>query len=121
MGRAVETRGCGGRLGEIVAAQRLPGPSTSLGGGADVLLDRPQQEDEQRLREIARDQRSVHLRSDEPSDGEAFGSLMRLFGRSLHALGSIELLNKRQGPRTKRVRQHKVRHGTEFPADSEYR
>src|SRR5215208_2039097 len=83
MGRAVETRGCGGRLGEIVASARLPGPSTSLGGGADVFVDRPQQEDEQRLREIARDQRSVHLRSDEPSDGEAFGSLMRLFGRSL--------------------------------------
>ena len=38
-----------------------------------------------------------------------------------NALGSIELRNKRQGPRTKCVTQHKVPHGTEFPADSEYR
>ena len=46
MGRGVERRGCRGRLGEIVAAQRLPGTTSSVGGGANVLLDRPQQEDE---------------------------------------------------------------------------
>jgi hypothetical protein len=39
------------------------------------------QEDEQRLREVAREQRGVYLRGDESPDGEAFGSLTRLFGR----------------------------------------
>ena len=33
-------------MGEIVAAQRLPGPTTSVGGRADVLLDRTQPADE---------------------------------------------------------------------------
>ena len=40
MGRAVGKRGCGGRLGETVAAKRLPGPTSSVGGAADVFLDR---------------------------------------------------------------------------------
>jgi hypothetical protein len=29
-------------LGAVIAAQRLPGSTTSVGGGADVLLDRAQ-------------------------------------------------------------------------------
>ena len=48
MGRAVETRGRGGRVRETVAAQRLPGSTSSLGSGADILLDSPQQKDELR-------------------------------------------------------------------------
>ena len=53
--------------------------ASSLGGGAYLLLDRPQPTDEQGLREAHRDQRSVHLRGDEPPDGEEIGSLMRVF------------------------------------------
>ena len=48
MGRAMETRGCGSRLGAVIVAQRLPGSTASVGGGADVLLDRPQPTDELR-------------------------------------------------------------------------
>ena len=42
-----------------------------------------EQEDEQRLRAAAGDRRSPHLRGDESSYGEAFGSLMRLFRQFL--------------------------------------
>src|SRR5215212_4848119 len=83
VGRAVEKRGCGGRLGETIAAARLPDPTSSLGGGAYLLLDRPQPSDEQGLREAHRDQRSVHLHRYEPPNGEEIGSLVRLFGQSL--------------------------------------
>src|SRR5215203_7382718 len=75
--------GSGGRLGATVATYlRLPGPTSSLGGGAYVLLDRPQSTDEQGLREAYRDKRSVHLRSYEPPNAEEIGSLMRFFGQS---------------------------------------
>src|SRR5215218_11201409 len=86
VGRAVEKRGCGGRLGETIAAARLPDPTSSLGGGAYLLLDRPQPTDEQGLREAHRDQRSVHLRGAEPPNGEEIGSLMRLFAQSLETV-----------------------------------
>jgi len=33
-------------LGETGAAQRLPGPTSSVGCGTDVLLERPQPKDE---------------------------------------------------------------------------
>jgi transposase len=42
-------------------------------------LDRPEQEDEQRLRAVVGDERGVHLRGDESSDGEEIGPLLRLF------------------------------------------
>src|SRR3954468_21955148 len=42
----------------------------------------PEPKDEQRLRAASRHERGVHLRSDESLDAQAFGSLMRLFGRS---------------------------------------
>jgi hypothetical protein len=50
-------------------------------------VDLSEQTDEQGLREAHRDERSIHLRGDEPPDGEAIGSLMRLFGQSLHVIG----------------------------------
>ena len=53
-----------------------------VGGGANIFLNRPEQEDEQRLREVDPDERGVHLRSDEPSDGREIGPLVRLFRRS---------------------------------------
>ena len=46
-------------------------------------MDLPHPYDEQGLRKANRDQRVVHLRGDEPLDGEAVGSLMRLFGQFL--------------------------------------
>jgi transposase len=52
-----------------------------VGGGAHVLVVGPEQEAERRLRAAARDRRSLHLRGDEPPDGEAFGPLMRVFGQ----------------------------------------
>ena len=42
-----------------------------------------EQEDEQRLLEAAGDRRSLDLRGDESPDGQAFGSLMRVFRQFL--------------------------------------
>ena len=50
--------------------------------------DRPKQKDEQRLRETHRDERGVHLRGDEPPDGETVGPHVRLFGQSLRDVGA---------------------------------
>ena len=50
-----------------------------MGGGAHVLVVGTEQTDEQGLRTTNRDERSVRLRSYDARDGEAFGSLMRLF------------------------------------------
>src|SRR5215208_2743526 len=48
-----------------------------------------EQADEQRLRASAGERRSLHLRCYEPPDGQAFGSLMRLFRQFLDGvLGS---------------------------------
>src|SRR5215208_8532234 len=47
--------------------------------GADLLLAGAEQEAEQGLREAAGDRRNPDLRCYESSDGEALGSLMRLF------------------------------------------
>src|SRR3712207_9453094 len=53
----------------------------AVGGGANLFLVGSEQEAEQGLRAAARDRRSLHLRGDEPPDGQAFGPLMRLFGQ----------------------------------------
>ena len=53
-----------------------------MDSGAHLFLVGAKQEAKQRLRAAAGERRRVHLRSDESSDGKAFGSLMRLFGRS---------------------------------------
>jgi transposase len=52
--------------------------AAALGGGEDLLMVGPGQEDEQGLRAPAGDGRSLHLRGDEPPDGETFGPFMRL-------------------------------------------
>src|SRR5215212_3415223 len=46
-------------------------------------MDRQEQEDEQGLRKVAGERRSLHLRSDESPDDEETSTLMRLFGRFL--------------------------------------
>src|SRR5215217_1227001 len=50
-----------------------------MDSGEDVFMALSEQEDEQRLRAAAGERRSLHLRGDESPDGQAFGSLMRLF------------------------------------------
>src|SRR5215207_3653608 len=54
-------------------------PAAALGGGEDLFLVGPEQEDEQGLREAAGDGRSPNLRGDEPPDGEEIGPPMRVF------------------------------------------
>ena len=61
------------------------GPVEEMGGGEDVLVDRPEPQAQQGLRKADGHERSVHLRGDGPLDGEEIGSLMRLFRRSLRA------------------------------------
>jgi hypothetical protein len=46
--RAVAKRGCKGRKGEALAAARLPGPTSQVGGLTHLLLDSPQPQDELR-------------------------------------------------------------------------
>ncbi len=68
-----------------------------MGGGADVLVDRLEPQDEHGLRAFARDKRGVHLLfGDDTTDGEAIGSLMRLFGRFLSPVGRTSLPEKPQ-------------------------
>ena len=50
-------------------------------------MDRLDQEDEQRLREVAGIQRSLHLRGDVSPYNEEIGVLVRLFGRFLYEVG----------------------------------
>ena len=56
-----------------------------MGGRAHLLVALSESQDEQRLREVVHHWGGVHLCSDESIDGEALGSLMRLFGRFLTA------------------------------------
>jgi putative transposase len=66
------------RLGETHAAARVCGFASQVGGGEDLLLAKPEQEDEQGLREAVRQRRSVHLRCHDSSDGEASGPCLRI-------------------------------------------
>src|SRR5918994_2230170 len=50
-----------------------------MGCGAHLLVVGAEQKDEQRLRKAVRNERSVHLRGDDTSDGEAPGAQMSLF------------------------------------------
>src|SRR5215216_2124032 len=61
LGSGVGQRGREGRLGEAVAARRLSGAAEAVGSRTHVFLDRPEQEDEQRLREAMCERRSVRI------------------------------------------------------------
>ena len=50
-----------------------------MGSGADIFLDRPEQEDEQRLREALCERRSVRVRCYESPHGEAVDPRLRPF------------------------------------------
>jgi hypothetical protein len=52
-------------------------------------VDRPEPQAEQGLREADGHQRGVRVRGDEPPNGEAVGSLVRLFRRFLTADFSV--------------------------------
>src|SRR5215213_5222658 len=54
-----------------------------MGCGAHLLVVGAEQNDEQRLRKAMRNERSVHPRGDDTSDGEASGTQMSLFRRLL--------------------------------------
>src|SRR5918993_1120705 len=79
LGEGVGQRRRDGGLAGTVASQGLPGATSSVGSGADDRLDRPEQEDEQGLREAVCERRSVRVRCHESPHAEAVGSLMRLF------------------------------------------
>jgi hypothetical protein len=67
--------------------------ATSVGRREDVFVDRPEQEDEQGLRAAHCHERSIHLRSYDPRDGEAFGPCSIVFGQFLNGvLGSSPFL-----------------------------
>src|SRR5215217_463375 len=64
-------RGRGRGLAGTVATQRLRGVAEEVGGGAHDRLDRPAKEDEQRLRKVVCERRSVGVRWDDPPHDEA--------------------------------------------------
>ncbi len=79
VGEGMGQRGDEGRLAGTIAPQRLPGVATSLGGGADIFLDRPKPEDEQGLREVMCERRGVRVRCDDPPHDEAVDPRLRAF------------------------------------------
>jgi hypothetical protein len=86
VGKRVGQRGNRHRTGEATVSERSEGVlAEEVGGGAPLLVVRLEQEAEQRLRAATGERRSLHLRGDEPPDGEAFGSLMRLFTAGFRA------------------------------------
>ena len=73
-----------GRLAKADAAARVGGFAEEVGGGADLLLAGPEQEDEQGLRALVRERGSVRLRHGHDStDGEASGSCLRIIRQFL--------------------------------------
>jgi hypothetical protein len=60
-----------------------------MGGGENIFMDRSEQEDEQRLREVVCNQRGVRVRCHESPRAEAIGSHLRLF----HTVSPRTLVN----------------------------
>jgi hypothetical protein len=75
--------GKGGGLAEVDAAQRLPGPSAEVGGGADLRMDLPQPEDGEGLRKVVRYWGGLCLRGDDADHGEAVGPCVGVSRQSL--------------------------------------
>src|SRR5918994_1548362 len=78
LGAGMGQGGQEGRLAKADAAARVRGFAEEVGGGADLLLAWPEQEDEQGLRALVRERGSVRLRGHDSTDGEASGSCLRL-------------------------------------------
>ena len=82
-------------LAQTTAARGLPGFAEEVGGGADLLLDRPQQEDEQRLREVMCERRSVRICCHDSPHDEAVDPRLRPF----HTVSEEEFSEVRTGLR----------------------
>src|SRR5215210_9470291 len=67
-----------GRLAEAHAAARVRGSASEVGGGEDLLVAGPEQEDEQGLREAVRQRGSVRLRGHDTFDGEEVSPCLRI-------------------------------------------
>jgi putative transposase len=63
---------------ETHAAARVCGFASQVGGGEDLLLAKPEQEDEQGLRASVRERGSFRIRGHDSSDGEASGPCLRI-------------------------------------------
>jgi hypothetical protein len=74
------------QLAQADAATRLRGIAEALGSRAHLFLAGPEQKDEQGLREVVRNKRSVRLCSDDASDGEAIGSCISFSKQFLERL-----------------------------------
>ncbi len=81
-------RGGANRSREALGAAKVWRSASAVGCRQNVLVALSKQKDEQGLRTVSRDKRDVRLRSYNARDGETFGLLMRLFGRSLYLLGT---------------------------------
>src|SRR5215208_5306156 len=68
-----------GGLGAPVAPERLSGFAEKVDSGEDIFLDRPEQEDEQRLREVMCERRGVGICCHDSPHGEAIVPRMRTF------------------------------------------
>src|SRR5215212_8461501 len=66
------------RLAKADAAAGVRGSASAVGGGAHLLLALSEQEAEQGLREAVCERGGVHLRRDDPFDGEEAGSWLRI-------------------------------------------
>jgi hypothetical protein len=71
--------GRGHRLAEPIALQGLRGFAEAVGGGWNAVVDRPEQEDEQRLREVVCERGSVGVRCHDPPRHEADRTCLRTF------------------------------------------
>src|SRR5215211_2021588 len=67
------------RLAEVYAPQGLRGVAEEVGGGADTGMDRPAQEDEQRLREAMCERRGVRICCHDSPHDEAARPYLRTF------------------------------------------
>ena len=72
-----------GLLAEADAAARLSGAAQEKVGGADLLLIRPEQTDEQRLRKAVHQRDGVRLGGHNSFDGEAVGPWVGVFKQFL--------------------------------------
>src|SRR5215203_2390667 len=79
MGCGVGQRGSDRRLAEAIAPRRLCGVASSVGGGANIVMDRPEQEDEQRLRAVVCERRGIRICCHDSPDDEAARSCLRAF------------------------------------------
>src|SRR5215207_424784 len=87
--QAAEAVGLGAGGPATAPAPGLHGLAEAMGGREDVLVGRPEPQDEQGLRAAAGELRGVHIRGYDTAHGEAVSTLMRLFRRFLRPLSPL--------------------------------